>query len=350
MGSCNTPHTWKFLRGCLRVTVARVAQAGYHDVEIRWDLSTPERVVARLAEKPKQGPWPQPGRTLFAERDRFGGWHHLLGDHQLVGHSLDHPGHGLIRRLTVQTHLGGGGEELANLCSVDDFPRRWLGLEQRMALYGVLPASEPRVVRADVAVDVEYDDPADGLSSLQAVKHARWPNGWHTEFQGPPPYTTVAVKLNQRIVASVYCRATKMKTGERWSRLRFEVRKHDRWPTARPVSALENVAYASMIWGTVFGLGRPSGTVTRLAREVQTVKLIDRVQLGEISYAQFERMTAFLDAERLGMVDRVYTPEQARSRRREAKALGLSASDAEYVEFDAALDDLLAVPRSAFAA
>ena len=119
---------------------------------------------------------------------------------------------------------------------------------------------------------------------------------------------------------------------------------------ARPVSDLENVAYASMIWGTVFGLGRPSGKVTRLAREVQTVKLIDRVQLGEISYAQFERMTAFLDAERLGMVDRVYTSDQARSRRREAKQLGLSASDAEYVEFDEALDELLAVPRSAWAA
>ena len=330
------------------MTTARIVGSGYHDVCFRWDISTPEWVVARLGEAPGQGSLNGPGRKLFAERDRFGKWQHALGEHQMVAHVVDSPTHGLIRRLEVQAHLGGVG--LENLCSVSDFSTRWMGLQQRMALYGYLPASEPRVTRTDVAVDVEYSDASDGLRTLESVKHARWPNGWHTEYQGKPPYTTVRIANGDRTVARIYCRHTKERTGERWTRLRFEVDKRWQWADARPVSDVENVAYAPMIWETVFGQGRPSGKVTRLAREVQTVKLIERVQLGEISYAQFERMTAFLDAERLGMVDRVYTSDQARSRRREAKQLGLSASDAEYVEFDEALDELLAVPRSAWAA
>ena len=59
-----------------------------------------------------------------------------------------------------------------------------------------------------------------------------------------------------------------------------------------------------------------------MEREVQTVKLIERVQLGEISTAQFEQLTGFLDAERLGLSDRVYKPETARRRRTLAKEIG----------------------------
>lgn len=325
-----------------------VVGAGYHDLCLRWDISTPEGVVARLHAA--QGPGElDRGRKLYAERDRFGKWQHLLGDqHVLVSWGGDH-GQGLWRRLEVQAHLGDAGED--DLCPVHEFAERWLGLQRRMALYGVLPVGEPRVTRADVAVDLVYDDPSDGFLTLEAAKYARWPNGWHAEFQGPPPYTTVAIKAQSKTVGRIYCRNAKLRNGgPRWGKLRFESESRYVWSQARPMEGLENVAFATMLWGNVFGLGRASGRVTRIAREVQTVKLIERVQLGEITYAQFERMTAYLDAERLGMVERVYTTEQARSRRREAKQLGLSQSDVEVPEFDAALDDLLAVPRSAFAA
>jgi hypothetical protein len=105
-----------------------------------------------------------------------------------------------------------------------------------------------------------------------------------------------------------------------------------------------------MFWGSVFGLGRASGHVTRLTREVQTVKLIERVALGEITVTQFEQLSAFLDAERLGLVDRAYSKETARRRRILAKQLGVSPADAEpLVELDESLDDVLAIPRQAWA-
>lgn len=105
-----------------------------------------------------------------------------------------------------------------------------------------------------------------------------------------------------------------------------------------------------MFWGSVFGLGAASGSVTRIPREVQTVKLIERVQLGEITTAQYEKLTGFLDAERLGLTDRVYNAETARRRRKLAKVLGVAVADAEIEPLDIALDELLDVPRSGWAA
>jgi hypothetical protein len=105
-----------------------------------------------------------------------------------------------------------------------------------------------------------------------------------------------------------------------------------------------------MFWSAVFGAGKASGRVTRLAKEVEAMKLIERVQLGEITFAQYERMSAFLEAERLGQADRVYPAGTRRSRQREARELGLAPADADVVELDESLDELLAVPRSTWAA
>lgn len=80
------------------------------------------------------------------------------------------------------------------------------------------------------------------------------------------------------------------------------------------------------------------------------MKLIARVQLGEISAGQFEQLTGFLDAERLGLIERVYKPETARRRRALAKELGVSSTDAEVETLDVDLDELLEVPRPAWAA
>lgn len=64
-----------------------VVGAGWHDVCVHWDISTPQRVVARLEELPGQGSLRRPGKKLFAERDRFGKWQHLLGPrHVLVAY------------------------------------------------------------------------------------------------------------------------------------------------------------------------------------------------------------------------------------------------------------------------
>ena len=93
-----------------------------------------------------------------------------------------------------------------------------------------------------------------------------------------------------------------------------------------------------------------TGKVTRIEREVQTVKLIERVQLGEISTREFEQLTGFLDAERLGLIEAVYNPETARRRRALARKIGASATDGQSEPLDVSLDELLAVPRSAWSA
>jgi hypothetical protein len=60
---------------------------------------------------------------------------------------------------------------------------------------------------------------------------------------------------------------------------------------------------AAVYWGAVFAHGRAAGAVTRIPREAQTMRLIERVQLGDITAAQFEQLTGFLDTERLGLTD-----------------------------------------------
>ncbi len=90
--------------------------------------------------------------------------------------------------------------------------------------------------------------------------------------------------------------------------------------------------------------------MTRLVKEVEAAKLIERVVLGEISTVQYEQLTAFLTAERLGLVDRVYSRETARRRRSLARRLGVSAGDAELGELDVSLDDVMGRPRASWRA
>lgn len=328
---------------------AAIVGAGWHDTYFRWDISVPQRVVSRLEQLPGQGSLTV-GRKLYAERDRFGKWQHVLGPQNvLVSWTVDSPSHGLIRRLEVQAHLGEEGAD--DLCAPSDFESRWSRLQALMAMVGVLPVEDPVCVRVDCAVDVEYGDTRIAHDVLEGLRYARWPGQWYAEWQGPPPYTTVAIKKGRHTIGRVYCRNSKLRRGgPRWGRLRFETEHRFAWKDARPLDELRQETSAAVYWGAVFGQGRAAGVVTRIEREVQTMKLIERVQLGEITAAQFEQLTGFLDAERLGLTERVYKPETARRRRALAKELGVAPSDAEAQPLDVSLDDLLEVPRSAWAA
>jgi hypothetical protein len=64
------------------------------------------------------------------------------------------------------------------------------------------------------------------------------------------------------------------------------------------------------------------------------MKLIERVALGEITTVQYEQLSAFLTAERLGLVEKAYSRETARRRRSLAGALGVSAGDADADDLD----------------
>lgn len=104
---------------------AEVVGAGWHDTYFRWDISTPQRVVSRLQALPGNGDLNQPGKKLYAERDRFGKWQHLLGSQNVLLSYTIHMKHALIRRLEVQAHLGEDGED--DLCAPSAFDSRWSG-------------------------------------------------------------------------------------------------------------------------------------------------------------------------------------------------------------------------------
>src|SRR5437588_9139241 len=92
-----------------------IVASGWHDVCLRWDISTPQAVVARLDQLPGQGSISQPGKKLFAERDRFGKWQHLLGSRNvLLVYVVDGRKRERFRRLELQAHLGDEGED--DLC------------------------------------------------------------------------------------------------------------------------------------------------------------------------------------------------------------------------------------------
>lgn len=223
-----------------------VVGAGWHDTYFRWDISTPQRVVSRLAQLPGQGSVSEAGKKLYAERDRFGKWQHLLGPQNvLLSWTIDSPTHGLIRRLELQAHLGDEGED--DLCGVHEFSSRWERLQRLMAMVGVLPPEDPVYVRVDPAVDVRYTDSREGQRVLEGLRYARWPGQWHAEWQGPPPYTTVAIKKGRHTIGRAYCRNTKLRNGgPRWGKLRFESEQRFAWRDGRPVTELQNEAAASV--------------------------------------------------------------------------------------------------------
>src|ERR1051325_4611774 len=72
---------------------------------------------------------------------------HSVRGHVLLTWTINHATRGVIRRLELQSHLGDEGED--DLCPPHQFERRWSLLQQRMALIGVLPVTEPRYVRVD---------------------------------------------------------------------------------------------------------------------------------------------------------------------------------------------------------
>ena len=225
-----------------------VVAAGWHDTYFRWDQSTPQRVVSRLEQLPGQGSLKRPGKKLYAERDRFGKWQHLLGPQNvLLSYTVDSPTHGLIRRLELQAHLGDTGED--DLCAVKQFSSRWLVVQH-------LPPEELVYVRVDPAVDVRYADPRDGHRVLEGLRYARWPRQWYAEWQGAPPYTTVAIKKGRHTIGRAYCRNTKLRNGgARWGKLRFEREQRFTWRDSRPLQDLQNESAASLFWSSVFGKG-----------------------------------------------------------------------------------------------
>jgi hypothetical protein len=80
-----------------------------------------------------------------------------------------------------------------------------------------------------------------------------------------------------------------------------------------------------MIWRGRYG--NLASTVTRLAREVQALEIAERMQRGDLTHGQAERLHLFLDLERCGLASRSYPKSIYAARRREAAKLGYSANE-----------------------
>lgn len=324
-----------------------VVGVGYHDLYFRWDISTPQPCIGRLLALPAHGSIMQPGRTLFASRDRFGKWQHVLGPRHVMLAYVVQVREEQIRRLEVQAHLGPEGED--DLCPVGEFPERYRGLMTRLALLGALPSEDPRVVRLDVAVDVEYEDPREGALALEALRFARWPRGWYAEWQGPPPYTTVAIKAGRRTVARAYCRNSKLRNGgPRHGKIRFERQQRFEWIKGLQAAALVSEEVAAFYWESGFGEGEAGSRVMRLPHELLAGRLIQLVIDGALTASQYEQLVGFLTAERLGLLEATYSRETARRRRALARTVGVSEADEEGEGLAVSLDEVLAAPRDAW--
>lgn len=313
-----------------------VLAVGIDDMTIGFDYSDAPN-LARLLEKPGvDSAW---GRRL-GEAGFYSGFANLLGrsnahfrretSRLFVQAKLAEPGH-LVRPVEV-------GAAVQDLLT-------------RMAVVGIEPYGEPWLTRVDVAVDLRCE-PSSGKALIDALGAARLTHGNRVEMIGNPKSTVYFKPAKGRgVLARSYCRNLLTGQGEAfgWIRLEAQTRtpKGARWPLA----VVESPEFLHGLWAARYGHGNLSGTVKRIAREVQTVTLADLCKAGQIGYAQMERLSTFLDLERLGIARTTYPPSIYAARKREARDLGFAPNDdGEPMVTSVELDALLAPARVAWSA
>jgi hypothetical protein len=297
---------------------------GIDDVTLGFDMEG-SGSVERLNTLP--GSHTRRGKML-GEVVSWGRWAHLLG-RSVCFWKAD------TKRLYVQAKLAPEGE----LCPPARFADEVVKLTERMAVVGLVSYATPWVTRLDVAVDAECD-PTDGKLLLDALAAVRLRNGWRTTSSGVPRSTVYfRARGTERVYARAYCSNLKTKSSEPYGRIRLEA--EDRFePKSCPLEYAQNPDFAEMVWKSRYG--ELASKVRRLAREVQTMKIAERVRRGELTYAQGERVSMFLDLERLGLAQTYYPKTVYASRRREAAKLGYSANDDGLDSLEVDIAELLA--------
>jgi hypothetical protein len=207
-----------------------------------------------------------------------------------------------------------------------------------MAAVGVIAYDDPWVTRIDVAVDARCP-PENGKLLLDALEALRPPNGWRTRGVGTPRSTVYFMARGaEKVLARSYCRNLKTKQGEPFALIRLEAEQRFD-PREAPLERVQDVAFVASIWKKRYG--NLAGQVRRLAREVQTLEIHERVQRKELTYAQGERLAMFLDLERLGLAQSYYPESVYRQRKREAARLGYAGNDGDPEPLDVDLAALL---------
>jgi hypothetical protein len=298
---------------------------GIDDITLGFDMEG-SRAVALLNAAP--GVQQRRGKML-GEPASWGKWSHLLG--RSVAHWKSD-----TKRLYVQAKLAAPG----TLCPPEALGAEVSALIERMASVGIVSYEAPWVTRLDVAVDARCK-PEVGKLLLDALEAVRPPNGWRTRGVGTPRSTVYFLaRATEKVLARAYCRNLKLKEGQPFGLIRLEA--EERFdPKAVLLQQAQEPAFAASIWKKRYG--GLSGKVIRLAREVQVVEIHEGVTRGELKHQQGERLSMFLDLERVGLAASYYPPNAYRERRREAVKLGYAANDPGTSPLDVEVGDLLAM-------
>jgi hypothetical protein len=264
---------------------------------------------------------------MLGEPASWGAWSHLLSRSVSFWKSD-------TKRLYVQAKLAEEGA----VCTPTEIRTKVQALVTRMAAIGLLSHHEPWVTRIDVAVDARCQ-PSEGKLLLDALESVRLPHGWRTRSVGAPRSTVYfSARASDKVYARAYCRNLKLRTGEPFGLIRLEA-EHRFGPRECTLERAVDPQFISNLWLQRYG--GLSANVTRLAREVQTVELFEKISSGELKPQQGERLAMFLDLERLGLARSYYPPLLYGARRREASQLGYSGNDAGENPLQVALGDLL---------
>jgi hypothetical protein len=265
---------------------------------------------------------------MLGEAVSWGRWSHLLGRSVAFWKSD-------TKRLYVQAKLAPEGE----LCPPTALGKEIAALQQRMAVVGLVSYEPAWITRLDVAVDADCH-PADGKLLLDALEATRLPNGWRTTSSGVARSTVYfRARVTEKVYARAYCRNLKTKTGEAYGRIRLEVEERFE-PRLCPAERVSDPEFPAGIWRSRYAA--VSSKLTRLAREVQAVEIADRVRRGELTYAQGERLSMFLDLERLGLAVHFYPGSVYAARKREVRKLGYSPADYNVAPLCVDVAELLA--------
>jgi hypothetical protein len=296
---------------------------GIDDVTLGFDM-TGSRSLARLQALP--GTQTRRGKML-GDRASWGKFAHLLG-RSVAFWKAD------TGRLYVQAKLAPEGQ----LCAPSELSEQVDALRDRMALVGLVSHEDPWVTRMDVAVDARCSA-VNGKLLLDGLESVRPPNGWRTSSVGVPRSTVYFKgRATEKVYARAYCRNLKTKTGEAFELIRLEAEAGFD-PRACPIDQAAEPSFAAEIWKSRYG--NLASRVTRLAREVQTMEIAERVKRGELTYAQGERLAMYLDLERLGLARTYYPRTVYTARRREAARLGYGSNELGASPLEVELAELL---------
>jgi hypothetical protein len=313
-----------------------VAGYGYDDVSLGFDLEGSAVSLRKVAETD--------GRVFgvtkrLGREGAFGKFENLL-DRCFMLFKSD------TKRLYVQWKPAGAGE----LLKPAHFEKEFRYLEERLAVVGIETYERVWITRLDVSVDLVCA-PEDGKALLDGLQASRLPRGQRITVDGQPRSTVYfRPRASDDVLARAYCRNLKTKTGLPFGKIRLEAVHRFKPKEWWADFCFTGNAAAAIIWEQRYGKDQVDGRVTRLSREEQVLTLTQRVRLSEMTPAQFERMSGFLDAERLGVAREIYSDRLYTARRKEARELGLSVNDVGEDPVDLDLGELLKPARDVWAA